>query len=106
MAALNIVRGTIIKGDIFKITMSDSECKTSKKRVLYSSALTYGFPCDLILESQNLRSTFGRYRYIASGFKKFVNPAKMVDYQSEILYKDEVGETDSPISDSPKSAKS
>lgn len=85
---------------------SNLESENTKKRVLYSSAMTYGFPTDLIRESQNLRGIFGRYRYIASGFKKFVTPTKMVDYESEIYYKDEVGEPNSPGRDSPKSAKS
>lgn len=96
MAVLNTVRGEYINGDMFHVTMKDWEKKFDESnnyktnyKSLYSSALTYGTPVDLILDSQNLRAVFGRYRYIAWGVKKYLNPKRIADYHSEIYYKEE-----------------
>ena len=81
IAAQNIVRGSLLNGDIFRVNMQDTgEC-------LYSSALTYGLPSDLVRESEHLRDLFGRYRYIATAIPKFINPKKFPVYGSEIFYK-------------------
>lgn len=50
-------------------------------------------PVDLILDSQNLRALFGRYRYIACAVKKYINPKRVADYHSEVYYKEESEET-------------
>lgn len=83
IAGINIMRGQTVKGDMFRVDMIDNG------KTLYSTAMTYGYPCDLILESENLRNVFGRYRYIACGVKKFVASLKMASYDSEIYYKEE-----------------
>ena len=82
LAALNIWKGSTIKGDIFKVNLKDSN------KILYSTALSYGIPSDLVVESENLRGLFGMYRYQAIAVKKFLSPANIV-YDSEIHYKTE-----------------
>jgi len=82
LAAINILRGDSVQGDFFKLDMVDTW------KTFYSTAMTYGFPWDLILESQSLRNLFGRYRYVATGVKKVLSPASLPDYKSEIYFKD------------------
>mmetsp|Transcript_2547 Transcript_2547/g.2394 ORF Transcript_2547/g.2394 Transcript_2547/m.2394 type:complete len:99 (+) Transcript_2547:516-812(+) len=57
------------------------------KQSIYSTALSYGLPSDLVRESENLRDFFGRYRYIATAIPKFISPKKFPVYKSEVYYK-------------------
>ncbi|CAI2365861.1 unnamed protein product [Moneuplotes crassus] len=81
MASKNIANKSLLKGDIFRVNMNDS------KKSIYSTALTYGLPSDLVIESENLRNIFGRYRYIATAVPKFIKPTKFPVYESEVFYK-------------------
>lgn len=81
LAAIQIARGITVKSDMFRIDMTD------KGTSIYSTAFTYGFPTDLMRESEGLRSIFGKYRYIAWGFKKFVTNLFSPNYQSDVYYK-------------------
>lgn len=56
-------------------------------KTMYSSAMTYGMPVDLVRHSQNLRPIFGRYRYIVQGAKNFLINWNMPYYKSDIYYK-------------------
>lgn len=80
-AALNICRGKTLKGDTYKIDMLDSG------KTIYSTAMTFGMPADLVRHSQNLRPIFGRYRYIAQGTKNFIMKWSMPVFKSDIYYK-------------------
>ena len=82
-AAIQIARGKTIKSDMFRIDMTD------KGKSIYSTAFTYGFPTDLMRESEGLRRIFGKYRYIACGVKKFVTNLFCPYYQSDVYFKND-----------------
>eukprot|EP00343_Euplotes_focardii_P000255 CAMPEP_0205799928 /NCGR_PEP_ID=MMETSP0205-20121125/1415_1 /ASSEMBLY_ACC=CAM_ASM_000278 /TAXON_ID=36767 /ORGANISM="Euplotes focardii, Strain TN1" /LENGTH=218 /DNA_ID=CAMNT_0053062163 /DNA_START=117 /DNA_END=773 /DNA_ORIENTATION=+ len=81
IAAMNIIKGSVINSDIFKVDIPNNE------KPLYSTALTYGMPVDLVRQSENLRGLFGRYRYIAVAAKKFITPGEFPRFESEVYYK-------------------
>jgi diacylglycerol kinase family enzyme len=63
-AAINILRGNYVKGDIFKITSDKS------KATIYGTAATFGFLSDIVIESELLRSRYGSGRYFVTALKK------------------------------------
>lgn len=66
---------------MFRIDLID------KGKSIYSTAFTYGIPSDLMRESEGLRRIFGKYRYIACGFKKFVTNLFFPTYRSDVYFK-------------------
>mmetsp|Transcript_25612 Transcript_25612/g.29424 ORF Transcript_25612/g.29424 Transcript_25612/m.29424 type:complete len:197 (+) Transcript_25612:822-1412(+) len=77
---------------MFRITLHDH------KKSIYSTAFTYGFPTDLIRESETLRGIFGRYRYLAVGVKQFLCHWSLPNYDSEVYYKEADASQDSDAS--------
>ena len=94
-AVINIVKGTIVKCDMFELHTNDTGLR------LYSSALTYGFPVDLSIESENMRNTFGRYRYVACGIKRLLSTRPIL-YDAEIFYKTEEDDLIESVHSKPK----
>lgn len=62
----------------FRATLND------KKQIVYASALTFGFPSELVIESECHRGLFGQYRYAIHGAKKFLANWSLKSYQSQI----------------------
>jgi hypothetical protein len=46
--------------------------------------MTYGFPCDVVVNSEKLRSTLGQYRYVATAARKLLCAIKVPRYESSI----------------------
>lgn len=59
-----------------------------KKQTLYASALTYGIPAQIVIESETLRNIFGRHRYTAVAVKKFLSLDSLPTFESDVFYEE------------------
>lgn len=81
-AAIQIVRGHIMKGNMFTATLKDDE----KTQSVLATAMTFGFPSDMVINSEKLRPIFGQYRYFVLGVKSFLCSIKLPVYRSNVKY--------------------
>ena len=81
IAAIHVARGKTIDADMFKLDTQDT------KKTFYSTAMTYGYPCEVAIEAEGMRDQFGRYRYVACGAKKIFSSGSIL-HDAEIYYKD------------------
>lgn len=68
IAAIQVVRGVTVKGNMFTATLKDDENVTT----ILATAMTFGFPSDMVINSEKLRPIFGQYRYFVLGVKSFL----------------------------------
>ena len=100
IAAISIVRGYTVKGDMFSVNLNDKP----EVPTIYATTLTYGFPSDIVIEAQKLRPVFGQYRYIATGAKKFVCSIRLPRYLSNVEFNlEELGVEDTKENETERS---
>ena len=80
-AAIKIIRGQSVKGDIMKVKFEGS------KEYVYGTSLIWGFPSHIVSQGQKWRSIFKSMRYWAWAVRNFIWTWTFMRYQWKIQYK-------------------